>query len=154
MTQEQKDRNWKRLCGGKPAPRPVRSDPVENWPKAVMEVYGPELGQSRPRVVFEQKHGVWFFCHWERPLTRLDEWGDTMVGFERMCRHLRYFYRWITPPCDSRSQPGTTATPLSGPLTAGLATSVGTPGDRPSLPGSTPKPPPALVSQPQGQQAA
>lgn len=91
MTQQQKDANWRRLCGGKPAPKPI-----PEYPTAVCELSSSTLHKPA-KVIWKQKFGVWFFTNWESPLTRLDDWGDTLPAFNRMLHHMNYSVRWLIP---------------------------------------------------------
>lgn len=102
ISQATSDRNWKRLTAkygpSKKQPDPPPTPKPAEYPTAVMQVSGPDLQGATPKVIFKLKHGVWFWHAAERPLYRLDQWGDTLCAVERMCRRLNFTFRWLVPP--------------------------------------------------------
>ena len=99
MIPEQEARNYRRLWRKpKPHSQPVSTAPAP-YPKAVCELSGGDLGYRTPKVVWEQKHGVWFFTRWELPLRGLDYWGfGTWRAFASACHKLNYAIRWLSQP--------------------------------------------------------
>lgn len=82
-------------------PKASKSTPLAlcpDYPTAVMEVSGGDLGDRKPKIIFKQKHGVWFWNNYEKPLSELHHWGDTLPAIERMCRRLNYSFHFLTAP--------------------------------------------------------
>lgn len=89
MTREERAFNrLHRPRKSKPAPQKVE------WPRRIMEVTPP--GKAPSCIVWEQRHGVWFWIHKDPALNwlNLELWGDTEHAFARVCRRFSLSWKW------------------------------------------------------------